>query len=131
MRLRSVVLPEPFGPKMPTMSPGSSPNERSETAVRPPKRLVSLRTSSSTMSPRQDADNPARHQQNGQDEDQAVDQQPGLRIDVDDVWQRRQHQRADERRSDELTSAQQCHRDDRQRLINRKIAGVDVADVER
>src|SRR2546423_10573156 len=41
-RLRSVVLPEPFGPKMPTISPRSIENETSATAVRPPKRLVRL-----------------------------------------------------------------------------------------
>src|ERR1700733_13839171 len=37
MRLRTVVLPEPFGPMRPVMPPAGISKERSRTAMRPPK----------------------------------------------------------------------------------------------
>src|SRR6185503_16325506 len=117
MRLSSVVLPDPFGPKMPTMSPSSSANDMSDTAVRPPKRFVRFRTSSSTARSREQADDAARHQQDREDQDQAVDQKPRLGIHVDHVRERCQHERADDGRSDEFATAEERHRDDGQRLV--------------
>src|SRR6185437_3387320 len=130
MRLSSVVLPEPFGPNTPTMLPSSRPNEMSDTAVSPPKRLVRCRTSSSTPAPRSEAHDAARHQQDGENQDEAVDEQPRLGVDVDHVRQRSQHQRADDRCRDEFAAAKQGHRDDRERLVEREIIRIDVADVE-
>src|SRR5215468_1214238 len=46
MTLKSVVLPAPLGPMMPTISPGATPRETSRTAVNPPKRLVTASSSS-------------------------------------------------------------------------------------
>ena len=46
IRLKIVLLPEPFGPMRPRISPSASPNATSLTAVKPPKRLVSPSTSS-------------------------------------------------------------------------------------
>ena len=40
-----VVLPEPFGPRKPTISPRRTCIETSSTTVRSPKRLVRWRTS--------------------------------------------------------------------------------------
>src|SRR5271163_4873255 len=40
MQLKSVVLPEPFGPMTPRISPSSTANETSLTAATPPKRLL-------------------------------------------------------------------------------------------
>src|SRR3954452_24612747 len=46
MQLNAVVLPAPFGPIMPTISHSSTVRLIPSTAVRPPKRMVRLRTSS-------------------------------------------------------------------------------------
>src|SRR6202041_2807214 len=40
MRLRTVVLPEPFGPMRPVMPPAGISKERSRTATRPPKAFL-------------------------------------------------------------------------------------------
>ena len=40
-----VVLPEPFGPRKPTISPGATFSEMWSTTVASPKRLVRLATS--------------------------------------------------------------------------------------
>src|ERR1043166_7917252 len=44
MQLNSVVLPAPFGPMSPTISPGSMASDTSRFASRPPKRLVAAST---------------------------------------------------------------------------------------
>src|SRR4029450_878249 len=46
MTLKSVVLPAPLGPMMPTISPGAARSETSRTAVRPPNRWVTASSSS-------------------------------------------------------------------------------------
>src|SRR5438552_10442557 len=45
MQLTSVLLPEPFGPMRPTRSPGRTRKSTPSSAVKPPKRLVTPRTS--------------------------------------------------------------------------------------
>ena len=50
-RSKSVDLPAPLGPMMPTSSPGATWKEMSLLATRPPKRLVTPRTSSKIPSP--------------------------------------------------------------------------------
>src|SRR4051794_24335767 len=77
IRLSSVVLPEPFGPKMPRISPSAIAKETSATAVRPPNRLLSPATSSGTAAPQcQRPDDALRHQQDHQDEDAAEQHRP-------------------------------------------------------
>ena len=49
IRLKTVVLPAPFGPISPRISPCCNSNDRSETARKPPKSLRKLDTSSSAM----------------------------------------------------------------------------------
>src|SRR3954451_2294981 len=46
MQLKAVVLPAPLGPIIPTISHSSTVRLIPSTAVRPPKRIVRLRTSS-------------------------------------------------------------------------------------
>ena len=43
MQLKAVVLPEPFGPMRPRISPSPTSNEIAFSAVKPPKRFVSPR----------------------------------------------------------------------------------------
>jgi hypothetical protein len=45
--LNAVVLPAPFGPIRPTVSPGSTSNETPSSATMPPKRRVTFSTVSS------------------------------------------------------------------------------------
>src|SRR5262245_46020679 len=47
MRLKSVVLPAPFGPMIPTISPAPTANDTSVSARKPPNRLLTERTSRS------------------------------------------------------------------------------------
>src|SRR6185295_364856 len=119
-RLSSVVFPEPFGPKMPMISPFSMPNETSDTATRPPKRLVRFSTLRSIGLPFEKAggesDNSARHHQDHENEDHAVDTDPQFRGQFDQMRQRRQHQRADHRPEDGGDAAEQHHRDGVERL---------------
>ena len=49
IRLNTVVLPAPFGPIRPRISPWFNTKERSDTARRPPKSLERLLTSSNAM----------------------------------------------------------------------------------
>src|SRR6266480_384909 len=91
MRLSSVVLPEPFGPKRPTISPLSMPNEMSATAVKPPKCLVSPAISSSMAAPHdlpQAAVDALRHHKNGEDEDRAVHDRADLGGKMNEMRQR-------------------------------------------
>jgi hypothetical protein len=46
MQLMSVVLPEPLGPMMPSRSPERTVRLTSESATKPPKRLVTASISS-------------------------------------------------------------------------------------
>src|SRR5438128_5016500 len=46
MQLKAVVLPEPFGPMSPRISPSPTSNETALSAVKPPKRFVSPLTAS-------------------------------------------------------------------------------------
>ncbi len=46
---KSVVLPAPFGPMTPKISPDATSNETSVRAARPPKRFVTPRTESSAL----------------------------------------------------------------------------------
>ena len=49
--LKIVLLPEPFGPIRPRISPCSTSNETRFTAVKPPKRFVSESTTSTAAHP--------------------------------------------------------------------------------
>src|SRR5215472_3250938 len=74
MQLKSVLLPEPFGPMIATISLVSTAKLTSSFATRPPKRLVSLSTSSSATTQPQ-SDDSARQEQAYQHDGQPVDQQ--------------------------------------------------------
>src|SRR5262249_2131858 len=94
--LRSVVLPEPFGPMMPTISPGSTAKEISATATRPANCLLSPRTSSVTLRPPrvERAGYSARHDEDREDQDRAVEHGAYFRAEIDRVREAGQHERA-------------------------------------
>src|SRR5438105_3931022 len=92
IRLSSVVLPDPFGPKIPTISPGAIDNETSETALSPPKRFVSSITSSSTAPACQAADQSLRQDQNRQDQHHTIENGPRLGGQLDHVRKTGQHE---------------------------------------
>src|SRR5437016_1101796 len=129
--LSSVVLPEPFGPMVRRSSPVSTPKETFETAMRPLKRFVRPRTSSSTARPPHDerADDPARHDEDGEDQDRAVQHRPQLRAEIDHVREPREHERADDRSSQRALAAEQHHRQDLHRLVDPEVTRVDVTRV--
>src|SRR6266849_1643198 len=131
IRLSSVVLPDPFGPKMPTISPDVMENDTSDTAVSPPKRFVSSMTSSSTAPALKRADHALRQNQDGQNQHQAVEHGSGLAGKVDHVRKAGQHESTGNRSNDRGPAAQQHHRNDVQRLIDAEIIRLDVARVER
>ena len=58
-----VLLPDPLGPISPSISPGSTANDTSFTAVNPPKRLVSPSTVSTAQCRDRSRDRPARLRQ--------------------------------------------------------------------
>src|SRR5438105_5840335 len=80
--LKSVVLPAPFGPMMPSRSPARTSRLTARTAVRPPKRLVTD-SSVSTVPPRPpapgDARQPLRREAHDEDQHDAVDDQVDAR----------------------------------------------------
>src|SRR5437868_927852 len=85
MRLSSVVLPEPFGPKIPKISPGLMENETSDTAVSPPKRFVNSKTSSSTAPSLERTNHASRHDQDREDQHEAVQHGSGLAREINDM----------------------------------------------
>src|SRR5215475_9396093 len=84
-RLSSVVLPEPFGPKMPMISPFAIENEISDTATRPPNRLVRCSTLSSMRPPAEKAHDAARHDQDHEDENGAIERNAQLGRELDQM----------------------------------------------
>src|SRR3989442_810484 len=129
--LRSVVLPEPFGPMMPTTSPGATANDTFETAMRPLKRLVTARTSSSTpRPPRHERSHDATgHDEDRKDQDGAVEHRAQLAAQVDDVRQPGEDERANDRSGQRALAAEQDHGQDLHRLVDAQVAGIDVARV--
>src|SRR5277367_3621963 len=130
MRFSSVVLPEPFGPKMPRISCSPIWKDTSETATSPPKRRVRFCTSSSTAQGREGAKETARQQQDGQDQDRAVKHGARLARQVDQVRQPGQHEGPDDGTCHRTASAQQYHGNDVERLVDAQISRLDVPGIE-
>src|SRR5215475_5182662 len=86
-RLSKVVLPEPLGPRIPTISPRSTVSETAVSATRPPKRLLSPSTSRNMAPTREQAHDAAGHQQNDDDQNGAVGRGPQLGGEFDDMRQ--------------------------------------------
>src|SRR5436190_20303982 len=84
-RLRSVVLPDPFGPRMPTISPALICSETPDTATRPPKRLVRASTSRNMAPTREQPDDAAWHHEYDEDQDGAIGGGAELGGKFDDV----------------------------------------------
>src|SRR5262245_36662779 len=130
IRLSSVVLPDPFGPRIPKISPFSMENEISDTAVSPPKRFVTSTSSSSTAPNRKRADHALRHHQDGDDQHETIQHGTRLAGKVDNVRKSGQHESPGDRPDNRGSSSQQDHRDNVERLINAEIVRFDVAGVE-
>src|SRR5262249_27856712 len=111
MRWNSVVLPAPFGPMSPTISPGATSKLTPETACSPPKRLRTPTTSRSAMSGGRATARPRApesrvdalgQEQDDADEEQAVDHEVEARpsgtgeVNPRDLGQRREDERAQE-----------------------------------
>src|SRR5690348_10163167 len=86
-RLNRVVLPAPFGPISPTISPSRTSNDTPSTARSPPKVRDSPETSSTAPPPEQWTAGPSREHRaeyaareirRDEDEDRAVEEQPVL-----------------------------------------------------
>src|SRR3989449_10509826 len=129
--LRSVVLPEPLGPMMPSTSPRATVNDTFETAMRPLKRLVTARTSSSTPCPprHERSHDAAGHDEDREDQDGAVEHRAQLAAQVDDVRKPGEDQRANDRSGQRALAAEQDHRQDFHRLVDAQVPGIDVARV--
>src|SRR5688500_7426883 len=89
-RLKNVDLPAPFGPIIATISRSATRMLTPPTAVKPPKDLRTLCTSSTraTLSDAQPAemggaDQPSRECEEEHDEDRAQDERPELRVGGD------------------------------------------------
>src|SRR5213594_3156978 len=76
-RLKNVVLPAPFGPMSPTISPSSAANSTSLTATRPPNSLrsCSVRKTSDTAYPPHHCPQAVWCEQHNEDDEQAVDKE--------------------------------------------------------
>src|ERR1700730_3483554 len=68
-RLSSVVFPDPLGPRTPTISPGSICSETPDTAMRPPKRLVSVSISRNMAPAREQPHDAPRHDEYDKNQD--------------------------------------------------------------
>src|SRR6516225_2292100 len=104
MRLSSVVLPAPFGPMTPRISPGATARSTPSTAASPPKRLRRCLASSSAMAsglPHPLAEQAGRTQQQHQNDQQKA---------VDVLIRRRE-----ERRTERFHDAEQNAGDERAR----------------
>src|SRR5450830_1729710 len=87
---KRVVLPAPFGPMTPKISPGSTSNETALTATRPPKRFVSARTETmgsgidveapqaSRPKPPHEAEEAFRLEEHDGDQERPVDEERGV-----------------------------------------------------
>src|SRR6516165_7809409 len=130
IRLSRVVLPEPFGPKIPTISPAAIESETSVRAASPPKRLVRSMTSSSTAPTPQSADESLRQDQDRGDQHHAIKDRPGLGGELDHVRKAGQHECAGNGTDDRGAAAEQHHGDDVERLIDAEIIRLDIAGIE-
>src|ERR1700704_6634699 len=71
-RLSSVVFPDPFGPKMPIISPRRISKETEETANRPPNLLVRLSTLRNMAPAPQKSNDAAQHQEDRENQNGAI-----------------------------------------------------------
>src|SRR5215469_6705723 len=139
MTLNSVDLPAPLGPISPTISPALTSRLTSETATRPPKRLVRPRIESSGAALPADsatggrsherfarraaphhrfprADDPLRFEEHDRDEQQAECEQIGVReLDGELLADEGVDHRTDERPPDRADPADDRHDDERDR----------------
>src|SRR6185437_7315808 len=132
--LIAVVLPEPFGPTSPKISPGTTWKLRPSSAWKPPKRFITLETVRMGLL---SGDTPApprceRDQASGQEQHQAHDQQAVNKLEIlrrgkaDQIVDAVEEDDADDRTGDGGDAAEQREHDGK----NAEIAGEDVVGIE-
>src|SRR5689334_10654965 len=116
IRLNRVVLPAPLGPMIALIDPRGTVNETPPTAMKPPKFLESPRTSSTrgppeetTPEPEYRAGQPAREDEQEDDQDGAQDQRPVLGVGDDLLVEPDEGQRAHRGAVEGPHAAQQGH----------------------
>src|SRR6266542_963835 len=144
MTLKSVVLPAPFGPMMPRISPGEARSETLPTAVSPPKRFVTASSSSmkahGAKALAEPADQAPRDEAHDQDQQAAIDDQVDADEAAPDIAEGREEEgfeRGDEDGSHERAHGRADAADDRVELetdreVHREdVEGIDEAHVLR
>src|SRR5213078_1478887 len=103
----------PFHSTAPALAGASAAitNDTFETAMRPLKRLVTARTSSSTPCPprHERSHDAAGHDEDREDQDGAIEHRAQLATQVDDVRQPGEDQRANDRSGQRALAAEQDH----------------------
>src|SRR2546425_633616 len=122
-RLKNVVLPAPFGPISPWISPSFTVRSMACSARRPPKRLVKLRTSSSDIGHGLELDAPATagnkplgaedhdDDQDGTEDQEAVSLEPGKGA-ANQLGDHDDHRSADDGADDIAHAPQHDHGED-------------------
>src|SRR5499426_518724 len=124
IRLKSVVLPAPFGPMIALIEPRGTAKLTPSTARKPSKLFASARTSS-TAEPRREttersadgAGDPAGKHEQQHDEDRAEDQRPVLGVGHDLLVQPDQGRCAHRRAEKRVDAAEERHDQDLGRLV--------------
>src|SRR5579864_2281538 len=147
-RLKSVVLPAPFGPISPTISPSRTVNETPSTARSPPNVRDRPETSSTAPPPQQRAEppredgteppredgveHPVRQIRGHEDEDRAVEEQPVFFQEPERLRQHRQRHAAQDRPDEGAGAPEHRIREDRHSLAEGRLRGVDqIREVDR
>src|SRR5690242_5046387 len=148
-RLNSVVLPAPFGPISPTISPSRTVNETPSTARSPPNARARPATSSTAPPPQQQAEPPGedgaepsredgaeppredgvehsvRQIRGYEDEDRAIEEQPVFFQEPECLRQHRQRHAAQDRPDEGAGAPEHRVGEDRHGLAEGRLCGVD------
>src|SRR3979411_1346017 len=136
MALTRVRLPAPFGPIRPWIDPFSTSSDTSSTARTPPKGRWTFSSRKSTdLSARPPAgsdggeaattEDSLRAEDDDQDQDQAADHTDVVACLLEDVGERRQEQRADDRTEHGAASAEHCKCEDLNGPRHAALVGID------
>src|SRR6267378_666454 len=136
MALTSVVLPAPLGPIRPRIDPFSTSSDTSSTARTPPKcrwtfssrRSTDLRARPPAWTDEGEtatAKDSLRAEDDDKDQDQAADHTDVVACLLEDVGERRQEQRADDRTEHGAAAAEHCKCEDLNGPCHAVLVGID------